>query len=98
MELGYYLHPDWQGKGIMHHAVKGIVEWGLREGGAEAKTVIVKADGDNDRSRSVFERTGEWEELREREEEIEWPDGKGGGKKKVMTWRWIGEGAAKRET
>lgn len=88
-ELGYYLHPDWQGKKIMSAAVKALLHWGKEEFGAE--NVVVKIVEQNAKSRSVVERMGSTFVRFEKEDSwVDWPEIKGGGRRKLLVWRWSG--------
>jgi RimJ/RimL family protein N-acetyltransferase len=87
-ELGYYLNPAWQGKGIMKSGVKALLAWARAEAGVKA--VIVRAVEDNSASRRVIEGLGDEYFVRtERlDYQFDWPEKKGGGRKKLLTWRW----------
>lgn len=86
-ELGYYLHPDWRGNGIVKSAVKAILAWGKTE--LNVTQVIVRVVEDNPNSRKVVESMGEYF-VREdgADHVIDWPESKGGGQKKILSWRW----------
>lgn len=86
-ELGYYLAPEWRGKGVMGAGVKALVEWGRENGG---QNVIVKILEENKASRNVVEGMGGWERLEGRDEWVDWPEKKGGGRKRLWVWRWVG--------
>jgi RimJ/RimL family protein N-acetyltransferase len=88
-ELGYYLHPDFRGKGIMRNAVRALIAWGKEEKGAN--DVIVKVEEGNLASRGVIERMSEFVRLDERTERVDWPESKGGGNRKVLVWKWKSE-------
>lgn len=45
-ELGYWLHPEWQGKGVMRGAVRGVMEWGFRDGGVKVCLFFCFEEGD----------------------------------------------------
>lgn len=88
-ELGYYLHTDWQGKRIMTVAVKALLRWAKEEHGIG--NVIVKIAEENGKSRSVVERLGDAFVRCEKEDcWEEWPETKGGGRRKLLVWRWPG--------
>ena len=84
-ELGYYLHPGWTGKGIMTAAVREIVAWGRAQYDA---SVIVRVAEENQQSMKVVERFGEFVRDEEMDDWEDWPEIKGGGKRKVLLWRW----------
>jgi len=86
-ELGYYLHPDWRGKGIMRAAVRELVEWATKEQGAKA---IVRVAEGNLESRRVIEGMPEWERVESRDGDVDVPEVKGGGKRHVLFWKWTG--------
>ncbi len=89
-ELGYYLHPDWQGKRIMTAAVKALLKWGKEEVGV--KNVVVKVVEENSKARAVVERMGSAFVRCEKEDSwVDWPEKKGGGRRKLLVWRWTGE-------
>ncbi|KUJ06742.1 acyl-CoA N-acyltransferase [Mollisia scopiformis] len=91
-ELGYYLHPDWQGKRIMSAAVKALLRWGKEELGVE--NVVIKILEENSKSRAVVERLGSMFARCEQEDSwVDWPETKGGGRRKLLVWRWTGEHA-----
>lgn len=87
-ELGYYLSPDWQGKGIMKSGVKALLAWGRAEAGVEA--VMVRVVEDNAASRRVIESLGDEYFVRTEGADyyFDWPEKKGGGRKKLLTWKW----------
>jgi RimJ/RimL family protein N-acetyltransferase len=85
-ELGYYLHPDWRGKGIMRNAVRALVWWGREEKGAD--NVIVRVLEGNLASRAVVESMKEFVREEEKDDWIDWPELKGGGRRKILVWRW----------
>lgn len=87
-ELGYYLHPDYRGRGIVKAGVKAILAYGKAEHGVTR--VIVRIAEDNEASRRVVESmVGEYWERAEKEDHVaDWPEAKGGGKKKILSWRW----------
>lgn len=87
-ELGYWLHPEWRGKGIVKAAVRAILALGKTEYGVNS--VIVRIVEDNQNSRRVIESMGEdWVRAEAEDHLVDWPENKGGGgKKKIFTWRW----------
>ena len=87
-ELGYYLHPDWRGKGIMHSAVRALLWWAEEE--RRADNVMVRALEGNMESRRVIESLKEFVREEEKDDWIDWPEAKGGERKKVLTWKWMG--------
>lgn len=82
--LGYYLHPDFRQRGIMRDAVLALLAWAVAEQGV--KVVRVDVAVENLGSRKLVEGLDGFER-REGEEELMWPESKGGGRKKVWTWR-----------
>ncbi|CZR69555.1 uncharacterized protein PAC_19455 [Phialocephala subalpina] len=91
-ELGYYLHPDYQGKRIMGSAVKALLWWGKEECGAT--NVVIKILEENVKSRAVVEKMGVgkvWRRCEAEDSWVNWPEVKGGGRKKLLVWRWTGE-------
>lgn len=85
--IGYYLDPKWQGKGIVKAAVREVVKWG-KEVHGESMVAIVRVEEKNLASRRVVEGMREWVKVEERDENVTWPEVKGGGVKKVLFWRW----------
>jgi RimJ/RimL family protein N-acetyltransferase len=85
-ELGYYLHPDARGKGIMRSAVKALLDWGTNH--CEVKTVVVRISEDNLASRRVVEGMKEFVREGANDDWVDWPEEKGGGRRKVLVWRW----------
>lgn len=88
-DIGYWLHPEFQGRGIMKEGVRAVVDWGRRNygvGNARLKVLEV-----NLASRRVVEGMSEFVRV-EGEEGVEWeewPESKGGGgKKKLLIWEW----------
>ncbi|CAG8982213.1 hypothetical protein HYALB_00003650 [Hymenoscyphus albidus] len=86
VELGYYLHPDWQGKGIIKPAARALIEWGRAEKGVNR--VRVKVVEENMKSRANIESFGEFVRVNGEEEYLEWPLEKGGGRKKLLVFEW----------
>ena len=85
-ELGYYLHPDARGKGIMRSAVKALLDWGKNHCGV--KTVVVRILEGNLPSRRVVEGIKEFVREEEHDDWVDWPVEKGGGRRTVLVWRW----------
>jgi RimJ/RimL family protein N-acetyltransferase len=84
-ELGYYLHPDWRGKGIMKAGVKALLATAKTEYGVSR--VIVRIAEDNLNSRRVVESMGgEWVRTEGECPELDWPETKGGGRKQILSW------------
>lgn len=57
-ELGYYLHPDWRGKGIIKSGVKAALAYAETEFGVQK--VVVQIAEDNLNSRRVIESMGDY--------------------------------------
>ncbi len=53
-EIGYTLHPDHQGKGLMHEALSAIIDYGFRE--MKLHSLEANINPANDASRKVLER------------------------------------------
>lgn len=88
-ELGYYLHPDWRGKGIMKSGVKALLAWARAE--CDVQDVMVRVVDDNWASRRVIESLGDeyFARVEGEDHEINWPENKrGGGTKKILVWKW----------
>jgi len=83
--LGYYLHPDFRQRGIMRDAVLALLAWAIAEQGVMEVRVYVAVE--NVGSRRLVEGLEGFERV-EGEEEVVWPESKGGGRKKVWSWRW----------
>lgn len=86
VDLGYYLHPDWRGKGIIKPAVRALIEWGRAEEGV--KTVFVRVAEENVASRANIESFEEFVRIKGGGEFQEWPEKKGGGRKKLLVYEW----------
>ncbi|RDL36362.1 uncharacterized protein BP5553_05714 [Venustampulla echinocandica] len=87
--IGYWLHPEFQGRGIMKEAVRALVNWGRRECGVG--DAILKVLETNLASRRVVEGMSEFIRVEGEKgvEWVEWPEKKGGGgKKKLLVWKW----------
>jgi RimJ/RimL family protein N-acetyltransferase len=87
--LGYYLHPEFQQRGIMRDAVLALVAWAVAEQGVREVRADVAVE--NVGSRRLVESLEGFERV-EGEEEMVWPESKGGGRKRVWSWRWRSEG------
>lgn len=84
-ELGYYLHPEFRGSGIMVIAVKALLGY-AREIGVKCVSVVV-AD-ENKASARVVEQVGEFGDVEEGEGlKVQWPESKG-GLTKICRRRW----------
>ena len=55
-ELGYVLHPSWQGKGIMHEALKAVLEYGFNS--MKLHSVDANINPANIASQKVLEKAG----------------------------------------
>lgn len=88
-ELGYYLHPEWRGKGIMRNAVRALLWWGKEVKGAN--NVMVRALDGNMASRGVIESIMGFVREEGRDDWVDWPEIKGGGRRKILVWRWKGD-------
>jgi RimJ/RimL family protein N-acetyltransferase len=88
-QLGYYLHPDWRAMGIMRSAVKALLWWGKEE--MRVDNVVVRILEENLASRGVVEGMKE-EFVREEAKDawVDWPQIKGGGRRKILVWRLKG--------
>jgi RimJ/RimL family protein N-acetyltransferase len=84
-ELGYYLHPEWRGKGIMTAVVRALVEWGKAEYGA---VTVIRVAEQNTQSRKVVERFEKFTRDETRDDWVDWPVEKGGGRRKLLFWKW----------
>jgi RimJ/RimL family protein N-acetyltransferase len=84
-ELGYFIHPAWKGKGIVTVATKEIIAWAKADHGA---AVIVRAAEDNVESTKLIERFPQFVRIEENDDFVEWPAVKGGGRKKMLFWKW----------
>lgn len=90
--VGYFLHPDFHGLGIVREALRAAVTWGRRECGVNDVRVDV-ADG-NVASRAVVEKIEEFVLIEGEEgvKMIKWPDTKGGEVRRVLGWVWTHPG------
>ncbi|KAL3426526.1 GCN5-related N-acetyltransferase [Phlyctema vagabunda] len=84
-ELGYYLHPDFRGLGIMKPAVDVLLKWARSEMGMQK--FFVRACEENVGSRRVIEALDGFVEDKAAASWVDWPEAKGGGKRKVLVWR-----------
>jgi len=87
-ELGYYLHPDFRGKGIMKPAVEALLWWAREERGV--KTVVVRVLQENRGSRRIVEAIEGFVREEAQDDWIDWPEKKGGGRRRMLVWRWRG--------
>lgn len=55
-EIGYVLHPAWQGKGIMQESIKAVTDYGFRE--MKLHSIEANINPGNMSSQRVLERTG----------------------------------------
>ncbi len=55
-DLGYWLSPDFAGKGIIHHAVAGMCDLGFNEYGLHKIDLLTAKD--NERSNNVAKKAG----------------------------------------
>jgi RimJ/RimL family protein N-acetyltransferase len=85
VEIGYNVHPAYQGRGIVRPAVRAVVSWARRECGVQNVTILV-ADG-NVVSRRVVEGMPEFVASSEERWET-WPESKGGGIRRCAIWVW----------
>ncbi|SEW37689.1 ribosomal-protein-alanine N-acetyltransferase [Chitinophaga sp. YR573] len=46
-EIGYELHPDYQGKGIMQEAITAAIKYGFESAGFNVITALSSADNEN---------------------------------------------------
>lgn len=84
-ELGYFLHPAWTGKGIVTVATREIIAWG--KAACDAATVV-RVAADNTESRKLVERIPQFVRVEENDDFADWPVAKGGGRKKILFWKW----------
>lgn len=88
--LGYWLAPEFHGKGIMKMAALAMLSWAKETG--QAKSVVVQVIEDNFGSRKIVESIQGFEpildESGERKVDLEaWQESKGGGEKRLFSWR-----------
>ena len=55
-EIGYVLHPDWQGKGLMQEAIYKVIEYGFEVMKLQSTEAVLHPD--NERSIVLLKRTG----------------------------------------
>ena len=53
-EIGYELHPDYQGKGIMQEAITAVIKYGFETAGLNVITALLSPD--NEKSIRLLER------------------------------------------
>ncbi|RDW62547.1 hypothetical protein BP5796_10849 [Coleophoma crateriformis] len=86
-ELGYWLHPDFRGMGLMHSGVAVALDWARSE--CAVKSVFVRVCEQNVGSRRIVESFEDFVRDEALDNTVEWPKAKGGtGKRKVLAWRW----------
>jgi RimJ/RimL family protein N-acetyltransferase len=85
VEIGYNVHPVYQGRGIVRPAVRAVMSWARRECGVQDATIWV-ADG-NVVSRKVVEGMPEFVASPE-EKWATWPESKGGATLRCASWIW----------
>jgi RimJ/RimL family protein N-acetyltransferase len=85
-EVGYFLDPQWTGKGIASTAVRMVLEW-AKEENTDAQFIIRIAVG-NVPSRKLVERMPEWELIAARVGQETWAENKGGETKQLDLWKW----------
>ncbi|KAL3679207.1 hypothetical protein R1sor_022163 [Riccia sorocarpa] len=73
-ELGYYLHPDWRGMGIMSAGVQALVQWARKEHGVSPFVRVVEH---NASSRKVIDGIKQFVRDEERDGFMDWPEKKG---------------------
>ncbi|TVY34466.1 hypothetical protein LSUB1_G005335 [Lachnellula subtilissima] len=86
VDLGYYLHPDWQGKGIMKPAVRAIVDWGRNY--ESVRTVFVRVLQDNVASMRIVTSLPQFVRCNGEDDFTQYPENKGGGKRRMYIWEW----------
>jgi RimJ/RimL family protein N-acetyltransferase len=90
VEMGYYLHPDHQGKKIMREAAKALLRYAANEFGI--RKVISSADDGNPVSAKVIESVAKDTavgEVEKRRTVFIWPAGKTvEGESWASTWVW----------
>jgi RimJ/RimL family protein N-acetyltransferase len=70
----------------MKPAVRAIVEWGRKE--EAVKTVMIRVHEENAGSRRIVEGSGEFVRINGEDEYQDWPETKGGGRKRLLAWEW----------
>ncbi|TVY87022.1 hypothetical protein LAWI1_G006130 [Lachnellula willkommii] len=86
VDLGYYLHPDWQGNGIIKPAVRAIVDWGRKE--ESVRTVFVRVLQENVSSRRIVSSLSQFVRCNGEDDFTQYPENKGGGKRRMYIWEW----------
>lgn len=56
LEIGYWLHPEWVGRGLMTEAVLGLVDYFVRE--IQVRRLEIRCDSRNEKSAGVARRAG----------------------------------------
>jgi RimJ/RimL family protein N-acetyltransferase len=80
-----YIHPLYQRKGIMRDAILALLTWATKEGGVT--NVMVQVEEDNAGSIRLIESLPVFMKISETRE-VSWPVEKGGGNRRILTWRW----------
>ncbi|KAF4625214.1 hypothetical protein G7Y89_g12956 [Cudoniella acicularis] len=83
--LDYWLSPNHRQLSIMKPAVSALISWGIQTCGVTK--IFVIASEDNIASRSIIESFPQFVR-QEGFEWLEWPEKKGGGKRKTLSWVW----------
>ncbi|TVY23581.1 hypothetical protein LHYA1_G007540 [Lachnellula hyalina] len=86
VDLGYYLHPDWQGKGIMKSAVQAIVDWGKNY--ESVRTVFVRVLQENVASMRIVTSLPQFVRCNGEDDFQQYPENKGGRKRRMYIWEW----------
>jgi RimJ/RimL family protein N-acetyltransferase len=86
VDLGYYLHPDWRGKGIMQAALAAIVSWGRAY--ERVRTVVVRVLEENVASSKIIAGFAEFKRANGEADFLDWPEMKGGGRKRLFVFEW----------
>ena len=55
-DIGYVLHPDFQGRGIMHEAISAVIKYGFET--MKVNTIDADVDPNNSKSIKLLERNG----------------------------------------
>lgn len=55
-EIGYVLHPDWQGKGLMQEAAEEVIDYGFNT--MQLKAIVADLHAQNSKSLKLLERFG----------------------------------------
>lgn len=84
-ELSYFIHPDWTRRGIVTVATKEIIAWARAEYGAG---IVVRVAEDNIESTKLVERIPQFVRVEENDDFVDWPVTKGGGRRKMLFWKW----------